>query len=228
MLALLSAASVALAQTPLPPRIEFTYTSLAGQSVHIDSTNRQITFDSNLNDEAFQIVTSNQVGLAGLRGAIDGSFFIGTVTSGPGPVETATVSGSGIFKLFEPGSNTVALTADLNWNDTLTYGSQGVLNATAGINMTNFAYAGTYAPLAAFLAGSDTGVSILTFQFIPGRSLTWLTTPGNGNNSASYSASVETNAPVVAIPEPTTYAAILAGAVLFGVMIRRRSGSVAP
>jgi hypothetical protein len=211
----------------LLPSIQFNYASLPGQLINIDSASREITFDTNSNNEGFEVGIPNSFGLGGLRGMIEGTFTIGAVTIGPGPLETAGVSGSGTFKLFEPGLNPVALTSDLTWNNTLTYGALGVLNANASINMTNFAYAGTFAPLVALRDSSATGVSILTFQFVPGLSLTWLTTSGNGINSTSYSGSVQTNAPEVAIPEPTTYAAILAGAVLCGVVLRRRSASAA-
>ncbi len=225
----LSAGIFGASAQSLLPAIQFNYANLAGQSISIDSATKKITFDVNSSGAGLQVISPNGFGLGGLLGAIEGEFTIGTVTSGPGPIETAPVSGSGVFRLFD--SAMVALTADLTWSDSLTFGTLGVLNANAGINMTNFAYAGSNVDLQNLRDSSETGVSILTFQFIPpsgqpARSLTWLTTSGNGVNETSYSGSVVTNAPMVVVPEPTTYAALLAGVVLLAVCVGRRSRPV--
>jgi len=213
-------ASFCSAQSP----IDLSFANLANQAIRFDSNLRQITFDAdNVTNRGLEITSSNQTGLEGLFGAITGSFTIGTIANPFPGLEIAPLTGAGLFKIFEPNSSTAAFTADLHWVDIATFGTAGVLNTELAVNFSNFQYTGSYAPLTALLGGNLTGTSVVSFQFLPERSLTQLTdSSGPAQHSTSFSGSVLTDAPAVLIPEPSAYAAMIAGVILLGVMWRSR------
>ena len=196
------------------------FSNITNELIQFTGTGDQINFQSNANQRGFTVTSSNQSGLAGLTGSIDGTFTIGAITP-MGSFEEAPVTGLGTFKLYENNSNaSPVLTADVNWGDVLRVGPAGILNPNAMLNLSNFQYAGTYAPLNA-LAASLAGTTVVTFQFLPAVTLTQLKTDG-AVYRASYSGTASTDAPFASIPEPASYAALLGGITLLGVTLRRR------
>ncbi len=202
----------------------FDFSGLVATPVTIDGTSDQISFTTNASGYGFQIGNSSVSSLNSYFGSITGTFLIdvGSISSPSLGIQTATVSGSGLLNIFETGSSTAKLTADLALLDTSTIkftaaGSSGALNLFSAVNLTNFQYAGADLALQTLLAGSVTGSTSISFQFTPGKSLTELTA-GGAINSTSYSGSVLTQ-----IPEPSTYAAIVAALSLLVVFLRRRS-----
>jgi hypothetical protein len=203
-------ASIASAQ------ISFNFVGLP-QLVSVDGSSDQIAFATDANDHGFTVTTSTSLsGLPGYFGSITGTFTIGSVSTF-GIVSKANISGLGIFKIFGQGADTAVLTADLSLVKISSVGSASVtVNPDAAINLTNFQYSGTDANLIAIRDGSITGITTISMQFVPGRSLPDLTQNG-AYNSTSYSGSVLTQ-----IPEASTYAALLAALTLSVVFVRRR------
>ncbi len=201
----------------------FDFSALA--PIVINGATDQISFSVNPGGYAFEIGNSSDPALNNYFGSITGTFLIDAATiTGPSTgIQTATVTGSGLFNIFEPGSTTAKLSADLTLLNSSSvkfspFGSSGVLNLISAVNLTNFQYTGSDLALQTLLAGSFDGVTAITFQFTPGKSLTDLTDAGAVNSSTSYSGSVLTQ-----IPEPSTYAAGVAALSLLVVFLRRRS-----
>jgi len=192
--------------------MSFDFSNLANQAIQFHGTPDTFEFSSAAN-RSFQITNSSLPSLVGFKGAISGVFTIGPVTSMVG-YEQATVTGPGVFQLFESDASTTPLTADLTWGSVLRVGPAGILNPDEVFNLSNFQYAGADTSLQS-LQASLNGTSVLTFQFTPSKTLTQLTTNG-AENQTSYSGSVTT-----LIPEPSAYATILGLAVLVGAGARR-------
>jgi hypothetical protein len=159
-------------------------------------------------------ITINSGTATGFSGGITGLFGVGliTTTSTPfGPVETASVSGTGALNIFD-GSN--LLTATLSWVDIATFGTASNLNTTGTANLSNITYAGANADLLALLNGGS-GVNVLSFQFIPPKTLTNLFTNSATTTSTSFSGSIA--------PIPVPAAVWLFGSGLLGMVgIARR------
>ena len=196
------------------------FANLEGAKVLFRGTGDQFTFVDNSSDRDFIITTvSGGAGdSANLQGNISGIFTIGAVTSTSTPLgtlESASVtSSSGALTIVD--ANNVIFSADLEWVSISTLGNSGGINGAGSINLTNVAYTGSNNDLSAFVnLGQGKGIASATFQFVPAKSLTNLTTDGN-TNSTSYSGSL------VPVPEPTTM--LLLGLGILGIAgIRIRS-----
>jgi hypothetical protein len=147
----------------------------------------------------------------GLLGNISGTFTIGAITT-VGSLQTAPVTGTGTFSIKDELANTFSAT--LTWVDIYTMGAGGGLNSGGTVNLSSVSYAGVNTDLLAYIYG---GISTLTFQFIPGKSLTQLTTDGT-INSTSFSGSL---APV---PVPGALGLLGSGLIgLVGIGYRRKA-----
>jgi hypothetical protein len=197
--------------------VSLDFSSLGTSLVSFQGTGSTLTFTPDATTGLdFQIANSSIAGLDGLDGAITGTFTIGAISTGPGGIETAPVTGVGQFSIYDGSS--ADLTAHIWWNSAFTFGTLGSLNPNAAPNLSQLSYTGSNAALQA-LAGETAGTSSVTFQFLPPESLAQLTTAGT-TNSSTYSGSL------VAIPEPSAWAAVAGGAILVGAMSRRRSGLI--
>jgi hypothetical protein len=135
------------------------------------------------------VITSGSA--SGFHGGISNTFGVGTITSTTtpqGPLETASVSGTGLLTIFD-GSFT--LTADLNWIDIATFGTAGSLNTLGTGNLSNIVYSGSNIDLLA-LANAGSGIQTATFQFSTPTSLTDLFTTSSSTTSTSFSGSIST------------------------------------
>lgn len=205
--------------------VSFEFTPLVSTPITINGASDQISFPTNGSGYGFQIGNSSLPSLNNYFGSITGTFLIdaGSITGPSTGIQNALVTGSGLFNIFEPGSTTAKLTADLTLLTASSIkftplGSSGSLNTLSAINLTNFQYTGGDLALQALLAGSVTGSAVISFQFIPGKSLTDLTDNSAANSATTFSGSVLTQ-----IPEPSTYAAGVAALSLLVVFLRRRS-----
>ena len=102
-----------------------------------------------------------------------GPFAIGAITI-TGSFQTAPVTGNGILHISD-GVN--QLTGTVQWMDISTVGTSGVLNLNGVVNLTGIAYPGTSLDLQSLVASGSAEVD-LTFQFIPGKTLTQLVAAG--------------------------------------------------
>ena len=126
------------------------------------------------------------------------------------PADTANSGGSIVF------SNRSSFTFNVIFTAFNLYeGVVGVLNPPTLLN----------APIAAGLTGGPVSAFSYSGAAVPGNY--WLNVAGNKLSSASggYSGTITTN-PVAAIPEPETYAMMLAGLGLLGFSARRRNKNV--
>lgn len=168
---------------------------------------RTITFPA-ANDGFDFVIQAGAAGLNGLLGNLDGTFTVGAVTNQGFGIETAPVSGTGVFSIFD-GANT--LTADVAWTDIFSLGTTLGLNVSGNLNITNIVYSGSNADLMAMDA-AGAGILTVSAQFVPGQSLSQLMSNG-ALNTTSYSGTY------AAVPEPATLAVVsLAGAAI----LRRR------
>jgi hypothetical protein len=165
------------------------YSNLDGASISFSGATDSFTFNDNALGKDFSI--TGGVGLTGatvgLQGHIGGTFTLGVITTS-GLLQTAGVTGPGIFEIYD-GSNTFH--ADLVWVDIYTLGGSGGVNSGLAANLANVSYSGSNTDLLQFLNG---GVTNITFQFQPAKSLTELT--AEESNSTSYSGSLSP------VPEP--------------------------
>jgi hypothetical protein len=145
--------------------------------------------------------------LSGLVGNLDGTFALGAVSSCGSGCETAPVTGAGVFSVFD-GSDTFSAT--LTFINANTTGTGGTLNFAGSVNLTGFSYAGSNADLVAF-AGQPEGYLSLTFQFVPGKSLTTL----------KSSPAVNTHSGTAAVPEPMAIFMLGGGLLGLSVVVRR-------
>jgi hypothetical protein len=131
----------------------------------------------------------------GLNGYVSpgGPFTIGTITTS-GSIQTAPVTGTGTLNITD--SHSVNLTGTIQWDDITTFGVGGILDLSGTVNLTGLAYSGGNSDLAA-VASAGSGSDVVTFQFVPGKTLTQLKTTGG---QTSYSGSIE----VTPVPEPGT------------------------
>jgi len=194
----------------------FDFSNISGQLVNINGTTDKISFGANSDNRGLKITAASPFsGLVNYLGSITGSFTIGAVTVA-GPSQTAAVSGTGSFKIFETLPSLVALTADLSLVKISSLFGGVSINNSSVVNLSNFQYSGSDPNLLALKNASLIGVVTTSFQFSPNRTLLQLTANG-ASNSSSYSGTVLTQ-----IPEPSTYAALLAGLTLVVVAVRRR------
>ena len=215
-------AGSAFAQTGL---ISFNFASFGSSALNFDGQHH-LGFSPDTttgHNHDFQIA-SDALGVASGLGGLYGDISDPT-TSGGGPsqytivepittvagVSTAALGGGkGTFSIYD--NSGTALTAKVWWVNVLQVGTVGVFNSDGTLNLSNFSYAGADPALQA-LATAATGTSVVSFQFAAPVSLSQLAnSPHSTNFSASFSA----------IPEPSTYAVFLGGAVFACAAFRRR------
>jgi hypothetical protein len=164
----------------------------------------------------FQI--TNEFGLTnsaiGLYGDATGTYTIGTITVA-GATQTAPVTGTGALTITDAASVPKVFSAVLNWVNIESFGTGGTINYSGTVNLTGMTYAGTNADLLT-LDHAPGGIVTLTYQFIPGLTLTQLAT---GGDETSYSGTIMPTT----VPEPASF--LLFGTLLLGVgrMVRKRS-----
>jgi hypothetical protein len=151
----------------------------------------------------------------GLLGVVNNSpFSYGPITTPSTGVEIATVTGPlGGLNINDGVGN--FLTGNVNWIQVETVNSLGGINASATINVTGLAYAGTNPDLAALVAGGP-GLMNVSFQFSPSEMLSQLTS-GSGTYYTSFSGSIS-------VPEPGTFALMVCG--LTGLLVMRRRSAM--
>lgn len=200
-----------LALAPAANALNFDFVSDGdpGSTIQFNGTPKTFNFAPASTGYDFVIRTSDNASLVGLKGNFAGTFTIGSVTT-IGGLQSATVTGTGQFSIFD-GSTT--LTADLVWNSAFSFGTVVGLNDAALPNLSNVSYSGSNAGLMQ-LASEISQTATLSTQFIPGRSLTQLTTPGSFYE-ATYSGTYNS-----VVPEPVSMIAFGAG--LAAVAARRK------
>jgi len=159
----------------------------------------------------------------GLDGTISGQFAIVTSISTFGPLEFASVNGTGVLDINDGlGFN---LTANVQWYDiySLTGGTSvtGGINYGGFLNLTNVTYGGGNSDLKTFQQDLDQ-MAIISFSFAadtPTRDLLYLVSAGhNTNDSYSGQLSAVYDSPFVPVPP----AALLLGSGLLGLAGWRR------
>jgi hypothetical protein len=191
-----------------------------GALIHFNGTTDTITFSPAGGAPPtydFVISNSSSGSLISKKGNIVGSFAVGPITSTPtvfGPLQSAFVTGTGTFSIFD-GSNT--LSADLALNSVFTLGTTVGLNFNALANLSNFSYASGSDPALLSLLGSPDGTLTLSSQFLAPKTLTQLMATGAANSS-TYSGSL-----TATVPEPSSFLLLAAGLIAAAVSMRRRS-----
>jgi hypothetical protein len=195
--------------------------------------NTSISFDGSGNF-TFTTASGNgfnitgQTGLSnsvvGLDGSISGTYTIGSITTTStilGTLESAPVTGSGTFSIFDGNGKT--LTAAVDFVSIYTLGTSGALNSSGTINLSNFNYSGTNSDLTDLSSAKDGSVTI-TFNFDPAVALTDLAGPNAHSNSYSGTLTADTGpGPNVGAPEPSTALLSLIGLPIVGFWMRRRA-----
>jgi hypothetical protein len=131
-------------------------------------------------------------------------------------MQTAQVLGTGLLRIHDGvGSD---LTALLTWDTVSTFGTGGIINVNGLLNLASISYTGLNVDLLAF-AAPGVGTEVLSFQFIPGKSLTQLTANGAVNRT-SYSGSLNAEPPAQSTPDGGS-AFVLFGVALLGLSVFR-------
>jgi len=137
----------------------------------------------------FRITASDGVGDSVTdMGRINGTFHIGAITINGG-LQTAPVTGVGSVVIHDSGG--FDLTASLQWNEIQTSGTAGSLNLTGLLNLSSITYHGAQSDLHN-LAVPHVGTAVLSFTFIPARTLTQLTA-NNSDKKTSFSGTFNAN-----------------------------------
>lgn len=169
---------------------------------------------SNGTDGSDFVVTSVTGGAGtsvGFKGNIGGDYTIGTITTS-GAFQSANVTSLlGTFSISDGG---FSLTGKVAWIDIYSFGTTGGTNSGGLINLSNLAYSGTNTDLLA-LKSSPLGIGSLSFQFIPMKNLTALTT--DSTNSTSYSGSLGNR-----VPDGGSTLALLGGVLVGAAGLRRK------
>jgi hypothetical protein len=183
--------------------------SVAGSNIEFKGTGTGATFQFNNNGsgQGFVVTASNGVGDAvGLHGQLGGTYSYTTASiSTIGPLQTAPVlTSGGVLTITDASLN--SLTGTVDGIDVSTVGTGGLINLNGTVNLSSVTYSGTDADLLQLKneASLGGGIVALTFQFIPGKSLTQFAAAA-ADNTASYSGSIAT----AAVPEPPSL--VLAG-----------------
>ena len=217
VLAVLVAAGVLLASPPVfaSPITQFDFVSesantQAGACIEfLGGPTRTVTFPEASDGCDFVITQSATADLIGIKGNINGTFTVGSVTTA-GLLQTASLTGTGTFSLTDPDGD--VLSATLAWNDIYTYGSTGGLNPEGTANLTSWTYSGSY-PSFLDITNGQAQSSDLTFQFNPGKNLSQLMATG-ADTKTTYSGSFSMT------PEPATLSLLVLGGL--AVVARRR------
>lgn len=171
---------------------------------------RTITFPAATDSFDF-VIQSGALALNGLFGNIDGTFTVGAVTNQGFGIETAPVTGTGTFSIFD---GFATLSADVSWSDIFSLGTTLGLNVSGNLNLTNIVYTGTNVELNAMKQDGQ-GVLTVSAQFVPGMSLSQLMT-SNAVSSTSYSGTYNS------VPEPASMALIGMGVMALAARRRNR------
>lgn len=192
-------------------KLSFTGTATDDTFTFTDSTTAGAWFGKD-----FQITNSNGAGTSvGLYGNINGVYKINPPITIVGTKQSASVSvfsGPNTFSIFD---GVTSLTGTVNWIDLYTDGTSGGINAGGSINLSGLAYAGTNSDLLAFLASSNAGTGVISFNFVNGSTLTQLTATG-ANNATSYSGNF------ASVPDGGSTVTLLGLAFMGAAVIRRK------
>ena len=202
--------------------LEISSAANADLSIQGSGSGATLAFQNNQTGQGFDITKSNGVGDAvGLFGTISGTFSYTTASiTSSGAVQTAAVTPSSGATLTITDADHVSLTAAISGVDIATLGTAGAFNVDGAIDLKNVSYTGTNTDLLDLKNDitTDGGVVALTFQFVPGESLTQLAAASS--DTSSYSGTIA----AASVPEPSSLAlaatAALAG---LGMWARRRN-----
>jgi hypothetical protein len=187
-------------------------------------TGTNFSFNNNGAGNGFDVTASSGVGdSVGLHGRIGGMYsYTNASIVTMGILQSAPVSTSG-GTLTITDASMKSLTGTITGVDISTLGTDGAINVSGSINLTNVSYGGTNADLTELRneANFSGGVVAISFQFAPGRSLTQLAASGSDRHT-SYSGSI-----VTAAPEPSGLAlgCIAIGTIGLGWRWRRTRGA---
>ncbi len=203
-----AAALGVLALSPASQAVSFDYSSIPDAGIEFDGASH-FSFVGPIAGFDFQVDTGSA---ATFFGNIDGVFTIGAVVAEGGGF-SAPVSGSGTITIFDGG----VLTADIEWVKIFQRGTGSTLNVEGAVNMTNIQYVGGANADLEELANIGWAYNVLTFQFIPAKSLNQLK---NQALKTSFSGSIFAEQ----VPDGGTSAVLLGiGLIGFGALVRRRS-----
>jgi len=163
------------------------FANVTRANIEFDGTGDNFFFNPGMRASQFQITQSD--GLAdsvGDLGNIHGIFHIGSITDHGNGLLTAPVTGLGTITVHDGMGQD--LTAVLAWSEIQTLGTAGSVNLSGIINLSGITYAGIQSDLIG-LAAPTIGTAVLSFTFIPGRSLYNLTQNGKVNQ-ASFSGTL--------------------------------------
>src|SRR5258708_7824296 len=149
----------------------------------------------------------DSVGLDGYL-APGGPFTIGAITTNAG-LQSAPVTGTSTLHITD--NATLDLTGTIDWISIGTINTLGIINLNGQVNLTAITYTGANSDLTA-LAAAGSATDVVTFQFVPAKDLTQLSTTGG---ETSYSGSITT------VPEPGAWVLVVMGTGL-GVFLRGR------
>ena len=175
------------------------------------ATNSTFGFTSN---NGYQFSISSVIGGVGDSANLDGyvapggPFTIGSITT-IGGLETAAVTGTGTLHITDNAA--LDLTGSIQWISIATISVAGVLNLNGQVNLTGITYTGANSDLSA-LAAAGSGEDVVTFQFVPAKTLAQLAAAGG---QTSYSGSI------ASVPEPGTWVLVTIGTGL-GAFLRGR------
>jgi hypothetical protein len=189
--------------------------SVAGATIAFDGDGN-FTFP---NTGTYDFTITNSTGGITLYGNLEGTFTIESISSQTVQgivIQTATVTGDGIFSIYD-GDKT--LVAALTWEDinSLKYNtaaSSGTLNFGATPNLVVTAYPGSNSDLLFLVNNQATATITLTFTFLnPGLSLEELASSGG---AAGYAGNI--SAAFTAFPVPAPATLLLLGTGLLGLV----------
>jgi hypothetical protein len=194
-LSLVGVLALGLAQAYATPiRIDFSSVSGKGAGIEFNGITDTFRFMPITNNFRVTDTTSGNTDTVGLLGTMEGVWGVGPISSLGGGVEEASVTGVG--KVYITDEDGDVWSGDLSFGKIRTFAGIGGINPELDLNISNLTYTdnggGADNPdLLSFLG--NRAIEVITFQFIPAKSLTQLTT--EAKNTTSFSGSISAPVP---------------------------------
>jgi hypothetical protein len=184
----LSTVLAVIVSTTITQAQVFSFSALSGANIQFNGTASTFQFNNAPSGNQFSITLPTTSSAFGLQGSFTGGpwSYDAVVDNGFTYLTANVPSQTAVLNINDGAGHTA--TADVQWVQLDTFGSDGGINANAVVDLSNLSYLGSNPDLVSFFS-SAAGVLSLSFQFDPGMTLSDLTS-GSGPYTTSFSGTL--------------------------------------